>query len=312
MFSVHMRGYAGEEDYWRIRAFLRDLFLLNNRREICWHVVRWDYWRWPGVESWGDGPLDGRVFIWKDEDGRIAAVLNPEGHGQAFLQVHPGRHTPSLATDMLAVAEEALAVVDGQGRRRLTVWADAGDTLLQALLARRGYAVSAGTEHRHRRDLTRPVETAALPDGFTVRPLGDVDELPARAWYSWKAFNPATPEEEYAKLGWEWYLDIQRCPLYRRDLDLVVVAPNGELASFCGVWFDDTTRSAVIEPVGTYGPYQRRGLARAVILEGMRRVQRLGATVIFVSGHSAAANTLYRAVTDEEDGQTIPWTRQLN
>ncbi|MEZ4583765.1 MAG: hypothetical protein R3A10_19375 [Caldilineaceae bacterium] len=58
MFSLHMRSYAGDDDYWRIRAFLRDLFLLNNRREICWHVVRWDYWRWPGVESWGDGPLD--------------------------------------------------------------------------------------------------------------------------------------------------------------------------------------------------------------------------------------------------------------
>ncbi|MEZ4583764.1 MAG: hypothetical protein R3A10_19370 [Caldilineaceae bacterium] len=54
----------------------------------------------------------------------------------------------------------------------MTVWADAGDTLLQALLARRGYAVSAGTEHRHRRDLTRPVETAALPDGFTRAPSG--------------------------------------------------------------------------------------------------------------------------------------------
>ncbi|MEZ4610387.1 MAG: hypothetical protein R2838_09115 [Caldilineaceae bacterium] len=67
----------------------------------------------------------------------------------------------------------------------------------------------------------------------------------------------------------------------------------------------------MIEPVGTYGPYQRLGLARAVILEDAS-VQRLGATVIFVSGHSAAANTLYRAVTDEEDGQTIPWTRQLN
>ena len=136
MFSVHMRGYAGEEDYWRIRAFLRDLFLLNNRREICWHVVRWDYWRWPGVESWGDGPLDGRVFIWEDEDGRIAAVLNPEGHGQAFLQVHPGRHTPSLATDMLAVAEEALAVVDGQGRRRLTVWSSVSPGLTAAIAAK--------------------------------------------------------------------------------------------------------------------------------------------------------------------------------
>jgi len=30
------------------------------------------------------------VFIWETTDGRIAAVLNREGPGNAFLQVHPG------------------------------------------------------------------------------------------------------------------------------------------------------------------------------------------------------------------------------
>ena len=191
MFSLHMRGYAGEDDYWRIRAFLRDLFVLNNRREVCWHVARWDYWRWPGVESWGDGPLDGRVFIWENEDGRMAAVLNPEGHGQAFFQVHPGRHTPSLAVEMLAVAEDALAVVDAQGRRRLTVWADAGDTLLQALLARRGYANScvrsprwgwAATGRTEGRDRQRTGCTWAC-DGSSRRPTPAVPEgAPAAGW----------------------------------------------------------------------------------------------------------------------------------
>ena len=107
-----------------------------------------------------------------------------------------------------------------------------------------------------------------------MRPLGDVDELPARSWFSWKAFQPDEPEENYEKLGWEWYLDIQRCPLYRRDLDLVTIAPNGDIASFTTVWFDDVTRCAYFEPVGTYTPYQRRGLAKAVMYEGMRRAKR--------------------------------------
>ncbi|MEZ4610388.1 MAG: hypothetical protein R2838_09120 [Caldilineaceae bacterium] len=88
---------------------------------------------------------------------------------------------------------------------------------------------------------TRPVETAALPDGFTVRPLGDVDELPAGVVFLEGVQSRHARRGICQKLGWEWYLDIQRCPLYRRDLDLVVVAPNGELTSFCGVWFDDTT-----------------------------------------------------------------------
>jgi len=38
----------------------------------------------------GHGRLEEDVFIWETTDGRIAAVLNREGPGNAFLQVHPG------------------------------------------------------------------------------------------------------------------------------------------------------------------------------------------------------------------------------
>ncbi len=142
-----------------------------------------------------------------------------------------------------------------------------------------------------------------------MRSLGEAAELPARAWCSWKAFHSQAPEEEYARSGWAWYLDIQRCPLYRRDLDLVAVAPNGDLASFCTVWYDDVTRSAYFEPVGTHPLYQRRGLARAVMCEGLRRVKRLGATVAFVGGYSAEANALYRGVTDGDYDCSERWTK---
>ncbi len=37
-----MRAYQTEDDYWRIRAFLREAFLLNGRRELCWPVARLD------------------------------------------------------------------------------------------------------------------------------------------------------------------------------------------------------------------------------------------------------------------------------
>ncbi len=37
----------------------------------------------------------------------------------------------------------------------------------------------------------------------------------------------------------------------RRDLDLVAIAPDGAVAAFCTIWFDDVTRSAYYEPVAT-------------------------------------------------------------
>ena len=122
---------------------------------------------------------------------------------------------------------------------------------------------------------------------------------------------PDEPEEAYEALGWKWYLDIQRCPLYRCDLDLVTVAPNGDLASFCTVWFDDVGRSAYFEPVVTYAPYQRRGLARAVMHEGLRRVQRLGATVAFVGGYSPQASALYDRVIGPAYAVSEQWAKEM-
>lgn len=41
-----MRRYQRDDDYWRIRTFLRDVLLINNRDQVSWEVARFDYWRW--------------------------------------------------------------------------------------------------------------------------------------------------------------------------------------------------------------------------------------------------------------------------
>jgi len=238
-------------------------------------------------------------------------VLNAEGHGEAHLQVHPDFRTQELECEMLDVAEQRLAVDEEGGRWSVAVWADSQDVLRHEILEARGYERQGDPEHQHRLVLHGPIAEVPVAAGFTIRSLGDVDELPARSWFSWKAFNPDAPEEDYATLGWEWYLEIQHCPLYRRDLDLVVVAPNGDLASFTTVWFDDVARCAYFEPVGTYPPYQRRGLARAVMHEALHRVRRLGATVAFVGGYSVAANALYDAVIGPAYAHSERWLKVM-
>jgi hypothetical protein len=43
--TLQMRPHQNEEDFWRICQFLRQVFLLNQRRELSWHVARFDYFR---------------------------------------------------------------------------------------------------------------------------------------------------------------------------------------------------------------------------------------------------------------------------
>jgi predicted N-acetyltransferase YhbS len=81
--------------------------------------------------------------------------------------------------------------------------------------------------------------------------------------------------------------ELQKAPDYRRELDLYVIAPDGEFASFCIAWWDERNRIAMLEPVGTVAEHRRKGLARAVVLEAIRRVAALGAKRAFVGSDQA-------------------------
>jgi mycothiol synthase len=304
-----MRTLEHENDFWRIRNFLREVFLLNGRRERSWHVARLDYWRWHFIANCGTcGPVEQVTRIWETSDGQIAGVLHPVASGEAFLHLHPRFRTPAQEDEMLAYAEQHLAAVDAAGRRRLFVLADPDDALRQQLLRRRGYARRGQPVQQWRRDLASPLPPPPVPPGYTLRSMGDEAEFPARSWASWRAFHPGEPDQDYD--GWEWYANIQAAPLYRRDLDIVAAAPAGEIAAFCTIWYDDATRSAVCVLVGAVPEHQRRGLASAVMLEGLRRLQWLGGTLALANGYDAAANALYGAVLGSHN-LTEPWVKEF-
>lgn len=305
-----MRNYQTEDDYWRIREFLRRVFLLNGRREVGWHVATFDYTRWHMYQNcFGKRPED-VISLWETPSGEIIAVLLPIDPGSAHLQVHPGLRTPALEEEMLAVAEERLAAREADGTRRLTVWACAEDALRQRLLAQRGYVRGDDAERTWRRLLDAPIPDVPLPPGYCVRSLGDGLEFLERCYASGLGFHDGDIRVAVDnRTDPTWYRNIQNAPLYRRDLDLVAVAPDGSIASFCTVWFDDVTRSGLYEPVATVPEHQRRGLARAVITEGLRRLQRMGAVVASVGGFSPAANALYSSVMSSDCIVTESWVK---
>jgi predicted N-acetyltransferase YhbS len=91
----------------------------------------------------------------------------------------------------------------------------------------------------------------------------------------------------------------------------VASAPGGKLVAFCTVWFDNVTRTAAFDPVGTHPEHQRRGLGRTVMVEGLRRAARLGATLCTVGSYSVSAGALYAAVGFTEYDLSEPWVREL-
>jgi len=55
--------------------------------------------------------------------------------------------------------------------------------------------------------------------------------------------------------------------------------------------------------------HQRRGLARAMMTEGLRRLRRMGATRAFVGGYEPAANGLYASVLSPEHDRSEQWLK---
>jgi hypothetical protein len=97
-----MRPLQTDSDFWRSRAFLHEVMLLNSLREHSWHVARWDYWRWHGIENCGMDPFEGNALLWESPAGEIAAILNPENRNGLYIQVHPRHRTAELEEEMIS------------------------------------------------------------------------------------------------------------------------------------------------------------------------------------------------------------------
>jgi RimJ/RimL family protein N-acetyltransferase len=306
-----MRLCRDEDDYWRIRNFLREVFLHNGRIECDTHVALLDHWRWHYIATCGEtGPVEQVTTLWETGDGELAAVLHPICHDEIQMHIHPRFRTPELQEALIAYSEVHHSDWYRDGQRILYAPVFEDDALLQELLTRRGFIQRPARDFHWRRDLDAPLPDVPVPDGYIIRSMGAEDELPARSWCSWRAFHASEPDENYDG-DYSWYRNMQSAPLYRRDLDIVAAAPNGEIAAFCTISYDDYTRSAVIVLEGIAAEHTGRGLGAAMVVEGLRRLKNLGCTRLFAIASEESTRALYRAVM-QDCLVAYPWTKIWN
>lgn len=119
------------------------------------------------------------------------------------------------------------------------------------------------------RSLREPIPRPELPPGFTLRHLAGEHEAEAYVALHREAFGTT-----YATV--EAQLAFMRNPNYIPELNLIAVAPDGTFAAFCLCGFDreEDPPHGHTDPVGTRPVFQRRGLARALLLEGLHRLSR--------------------------------------
>lgn len=273
--SITLRPYGNPGDFDLISTFLVENFQSGNA-DGNWLQPAWEY-----MHSHPD--LDeaslAKIGVWEDSGKVVGAVHYESQLGEAFFELHADYvHLKPL---LLAHAGAQLYKTGLDGTRRLNVFVNDFDRAFEALVRSQGYEKD-GRRARPMSQLTLthlPGLTQRLPDGFQLKSLDRENDLVKIHRVLWRGFNhlgepPPGGVDEQRKM--------QSGPHFRKDLTLVVAAPNGEYVSYCGMWYEARNRIAYVEPVATDPAFRRKGLAAAALLEGLRRCRALGAQVAFV------------------------------
>ena len=287
--TITSRQYAGDGD---LRAVLQLVsHLTDHTHSAGWHHgdVLWGIYAnmifdpRRNIRLWEDthGALCG--FAWLDEAGWLAICSDPRTGG-----------AEDVTLAMLAWADERgreRALEAGAEVRAPDVQALESETALARLLTGCGYTPEGEVLVYMRQALGRALPEPALPAGWTVRQVGGEEEWQERV----AAHRDVWPR---SRMTLDSYRRLRSVPEYAHDLDLVAVSPEGTIAAYTIVWYDAGTASGQFEPVGTRAAFRQRGLGRAVLLEGLRRLAARGARTAIVNTNegNAAARALYTSV----------------
>jgi mycothiol synthase len=273
----------------------------------------WEARRWDGYRFYNDSPeLDQRwqnlVHLWETKDGKLVGAVHPEGIGSAYLELHPEfRH---IEEQMIEWAQSNLASQFQNGRERiLRMFSSEYDTLRCRLLEKFGFERTTSNEIQRRVRLGKQfIPESPIATRYDIRSVkpDDLDDCRRIALLLNAAFK-----RDFHTAN-EYHTFSQNAPCFHPGLDLVAVASNGSFASYVGIAYIEENRYGVFEPVCTHPDHLRKGLARSLMLEGFRRLQKLGAIDVWVgTGDQLAANRLYESVGFTEAHRKHIWRKVI-
>jgi ribosomal protein S18 acetylase RimI-like enzyme len=293
-----------EDDYWPMRALLIDTVPITPVG-FNWDMRRLDGKRFYTADLKADRLLSRRVQLWENGDGELIGYVLPEGTGDAHIQIHPDyRH---MEGEMIAWAVEHLAAPNADGQREVEIYVQEYDAHRQRLLAEQGFEkMGYGGMVRHLRLGQGTIPTPTVSEGYTLRTT-DPEDL-ADCQRIADLLNAAFRRNFHNAQEYQNFT--RHAPSFHRELDLVMVAPDGVFAAYVGIPYDERNRRGIYEPVCTHPDHQRRGLARALMLEGLHRLRAMGAIDATVdTGDMIPANALYSALGFTEAYKGCAWRK---
>lgn len=295
--NLHARPYRDHRDLVR----MQHLVMVGRQANIPASYLH------PGSLAWAlyypptDQTIHDNLRLW-ESTGRTAPTLeawaiHAHNEGSFDLFVHPALHgSPHHAMIMDDYLAWAGARARALGLPKLwPFWAMEYDRVLVRLLEERGFVTVPGGVPAPLFERTLDaLPTYRLPDGFSIHDVRTPDDGRLRAQVAHAAFSLTAEWEIFAAA----YAAFTRSLVYDGARDLFVRSPDGRGASACTIWFDPMNGIGLFEPVGTHPDFRGLGLGKAVMTEGLRRMQAAGMrrAVLGFDPTNAAALALYSSM----------------
>lgn len=302
--SIRTRS-LNDDDYWRVHRLLLES-VSTAPLGFNWDMRRWEGRRFYDDRETGNPNWNQNCRLWETEDGRLIGIVNPDGLGYPHVQIDPDyRH---LEAEMLDWAEANLGEpAEGGNGRQLQFFVYDYDAHRQRLLTERGYEkMSYGGVVRRLRFGQQPLAQPDLAEGYMLRTTNPADITDCQKIAD--LLNAAFRRNFHSAAEYQWFT--RNAPSFRRELDLVAVAPNGDFAAYVGIPWDQKNRRGIFEPVCTHPDHQRRGLGKALMQEGLHRLKAWGAVDVTVeTGDMIPANALYTSMGFTEIFKAYYWRK---
>jgi N-acetylglutamate synthase-like GNAT family acetyltransferase len=297
---MHIRSYNHKQDYQRVGDFLIEIYQ-PGEYFLNWLQPRWEYMHYhPNIQE-----VNLEKFGILEDNGDIVGMVHPEHvERQIYFQVRPGYdHIKPMLFDY--AEENFQGISQSTGKLIRAMYINEHDKTLTQLAESRGYEKWTDfSEDNSRYLLDKPVPEVPLPEGFHLQSLADETDLKKINRVLWRGFNHEGPPPEEEIPGRKM---VMSAPNFRKDLTIVAVAPDGNYASYSGIWVVPENRIAYVEPVATDPDYRRMGLGKAAVLECVRRAAELDIDVVWVG----SGLEFYKALGFKTMFTVIPWVKVL-
>jgi ribosomal protein S18 acetylase RimI-like enzyme len=261
------------------------------------NIPHWIYGTLQGHHSVGD-----LVQVWEDGPNLVGMAINFLFDTAFQVFTSPAYRGTEVEIEMLQSAfETTLRFMKETKQAGASVVTDvfSCDDTRKELLARLGFEEYKLWDHINERSLSEPIPEAQLPGDFIIRSatMEDDEQL---AMGRNDAFGADWTPELYRA-------EVMQKPGYQPNREIIVVAPDRRIAAFTVIWLDEVNKIGLFEPVGTLRDFQRRGLARALMLYALREMKKLGMEIATVE-HDAtnlAAFGLYQSLGFRKRYETL-------